>query len=129
MRTLLIIASLALASCASGTSLVTGQSRAPIPAEQVRIYLEPPASYEVVGAVSAVSRLGINAQANLDNAIADVRERAAAMGANGVLLDYQGVPVGGSGAVATTSGGVTSIIPTGDGGDREVRGRAIFVSE
>jgi hypothetical protein len=108
--------------------LVTGVARATVPSDQVRVYLEPPAQFETIGSVASTSALGVNAQANLNDAIADVRERAGAMGANGVLIDYQGVPGGAPAYVGVGNGsGGMSILPVGDGGDREVRARAIFV--
>jgi len=80
MRFAIAAASL-LAACATGTTLVTGQARAPTSPAAVAVYLQDPAQpYEVIGAVASTSVLGVNAQANLDRAMADVKARAASMG-------------------------------------------------
>jgi hypothetical protein len=49
----LVLVVLTLAACASGSAIVTGKTRAPIPPEQVRLYLEPPSDFEVIAVVSA----------------------------------------------------------------------------
>lgn len=122
-----LVCALLLAGCASGTTLVTGTERAPTSPESVQVYLEAPANYEVLGSVQSTSRLGASAQSNLDRAVADVKARAAAIGANGVLIDYQGAPGGASPLVGVNTGGVQTLAPVSDGSDREVRARAILV--
>lgn len=125
MRALLL--ALLLAGCATGETLVTGTAREAVAPESVQIYLEAPPQYEVIGAVSASSSLGVSGQQNLDRAIAEVRQRAASMGANGVIIDYMGAPGGASPMAGVNTGGVVTLIPTRDAGDREVRARAVFV--
>lgn len=89
-------------ACATGTTLVTGQARAPVAPEAVQVYMEAPPAFETIGAVSEVSALGVNAQQNLNRAMADVKARAAALGANGVVIDYIGAPGGALVAMAAT---------------------------
>ena len=60
---LLMFATLALVACASGSAIVTGTKRAPITAELVKLYLEPPSNFEVIGLVSASSDAGMSEQA------------------------------------------------------------------
>jgi hypothetical protein len=57
---LLAPAVLTIAACATatGSAIVTGNIRAPVAPEQVRIYLEPPAAFEVIGLVNASSDVG-----------------------------------------------------------------------
>jgi hypothetical protein len=45
------LAMLALAACASGSAIVTGNPRNPVAPELVKLYLEPPAAFEVIGLV------------------------------------------------------------------------------
>ncbi len=126
MRAVLLAVCVALAGCATGTTLVTGQARAPTDPASVTVYLqEPTTPYEVVGAVASTSVLGVNAQANLDRAMTDIKARAASMGATAVIIDYMGTPGGASPVVGAVSGNTVTMIPLSDGGDREVRGRAI----
>ncbi len=77
----LIIVLGALVGCAEGPPFVTGKTRAEIPVETVTLYLQPPPSYETVGLVSATP-----GQQDMGIVAAELRSRAAKMGANGVLL-------------------------------------------
>lgn len=110
-----------LVACASGTALVTGTARAPVAPEQVRLYLDPPTEFEVIGIVSASSDAGWTEQGSLDYAISELKKQAGKLGANGVLVMSTG---------ETTSGFVTyksgiSIPVTA----KTVQGRAIYVGE
>jgi hypothetical protein len=119
---LLTFAMLVIAACASGSAIVTGNTRAPIALEQVRIYLEPPADFEVIGLVSASSDAGWTEQGSVDYAIEELKKQAAKLGANGVLLVSSGdkttTVVGGYGTGFVYAVPVTA---------KTVQGRAIFV--
>lgn len=121
---LLALAVLTLGACASGSALVTGNARAPVAPQQVKIYLEPPAAFEVIGLVNASSDAGWTEQGSLDYAIEELKNQAAKLGANGVLL--------------VSSGDRTTTIVGGQGTDylyavpvtaKTLQGRAIFVKE
>lgn len=77
---------LATAACASGSAIVTGTKRTAIAPDQVTLFLEPPAEFEVVALVSASSDAGWTAQGSLDYAVAELKKQAAKLGANGVLI-------------------------------------------
>ena len=79
-----------LASCASGTALVTGTPRDPITPDMVKIYLNAPSSYEVIAIVKAESDAGWTAQGSQDYAVEELKKQAAKVGANGVLLGATG---------------------------------------
>jgi hypothetical protein len=81
---------LTVGACASGSAIVTGTTRAPISLEQVKIYLEPPADFEVIGLVNASSDSGWTEQGSQDYAIKELKKQAAKLGANGVLLIASG---------------------------------------
>ncbi len=81
---LIIIAT--LTSCASGTAVVTGTKRGAISPDQVRLYSNAPPSYETVAAITASSNMGWTAQGSQDYAIEELKEQAAELGANGILL-------------------------------------------
>ena len=112
----------ALAACASGSAIVTGNTRAAIPSEQVKLYLEPPAEFEVIGLVSASSDSGWTEQGSVDYAVEELKNQAAKLGANGVLLVSSGdkttTIVGGYGT------GLLYAIPVTA---KTVQGKAIFV--
>lgn len=120
---LLAPAVLAIAACATGSAIVTGKTRAPIAPEHVRIYLESPASFEVIGLVNASSDAGWTEQGSVDYAIEELKKQAAKLGANGVLLVSSGdrtrTIVGGQGT------GYLYAIPVTA---KTVQGRAIFVN-
>ena len=83
----LIIVLGALVGCASGSSIVTGKTRAEIPVECVTNYLQPPPSYETVGLIEAFSTDDSAPMASvLSAAVPALKRRAAKMGANGILL-------------------------------------------
>ncbi len=121
---LLALALLALGACASGSAIVTGNTRVPVALVQVKIYLEPPAAFEVIGLVSASSDAGWTEQGSVNYAIEELKKQAAKLGANGVLLVSAGekttTVVGGYGT------GYYYAIPVTA---KTVQGRAIFVKE
>jgi hypothetical protein len=64
----------------------------------VRVYLHPPARYEEVAIVDASSResLAFTDQQKMDRVIERLKEEAAGLGANGILLEGVGDQVAGS---------------------------------
>jgi hypothetical protein len=97
-----------LAACATGSAIVTGTKRPPLNPGQVKLYAEPPAKYEAIGVVSAASGSGFTAQGSEDYAVQELKNQAAKLGANGVLLE------------ATSYVGAVG---------QRVTGKAIFVTE
>lgn len=111
---------LILTGCASasGTYLITGTQREAIGAESVVIYTEFPAQYETIGIVMASSDAGWTEQDSLNYAVAELKNQAAKIGANGVVIENMG---------ETSSGGmiVSGIyVPISA---QNVSGKAIYV--
>lgn len=102
---LLSVAVLALAACASGGPLVTGTPRPAIDPSQVRFYYDKPAGAEEIAVIDANSGAFTYGNQNKTNAVMQkLREQAAQLGANGVI--YRGaVPAGGGGGVSVGAGG------------------------
>jgi hypothetical protein len=121
---LLAPAVLAIAACASasGSALVTGNARAPVAPEQVKIYLDPPAAFDVIGLVTASSGSGWTEQGSMDYAIEELKTQAAKLGANGVLLMSSGEKT--TGIVGGQSTGYFFAVPSTA---KTLQGRAIFV--
>lgn len=121
---IIALITLSLVACASGSAIVTGTKRAPLDPSQVKLYLDPPAKYEVVALVSASSDAGWTEQGSVDYAVQELKNQAAKLGANGVLLEATGestsTVVGGYG-----TGYIYAIPVTA----KTVKGKAIFVSE
>ncbi len=119
--TLVIIACI-LISCASGTAIVTGTTRTAINPEKVKLYLEPPTKYEVIALVKASSDAGWTAQGSQDYAVQELKNQAAKLGANGVLLGGTGVKT--SAMVGGYDTAATYVIPVES---EIVSGQAIYV--
>jgi uncharacterized protein YbjQ (UPF0145 family) len=52
----------------------------------VKLYPEPPSDFELIAIISASSDAGLTEQASVDYAMAELKNQAAKLGANGVLL-------------------------------------------
>jgi hypothetical protein len=87
LKLIALVCSIFLAGCAS-SSIVGGNTRPPISPDAVRIYLDPPARYEKIALVDAGSRnsWAISDQGKTNKVIARMKEAAAGLGANGVLI-------------------------------------------
>ncbi len=89
----------ALTGCAASHVALVGRARAPTSPDQVRIYLQPPdGRYEQIANLSASSRgsFAITATAKMDKVIERLKEEAAKVGANGILLHGVGDQAAGS---------------------------------
>jgi len=116
--TLLII----LLGCASGSHIITGKVRPAIKKSEVKLYLEAPKEYEIIGIVEASSEVEFSSQAAQDRAIAELKSQAAKIGANGVIIS----------ATGNKSGGVAGFYSNGvyyaaSSEMKTARGKAIFV--
>ena len=127
-----------LLGCSTSSHVMIGNARPPISPESVRIYVQPPEKYEEIAALDATSQgsLAITSQQNMDKAMARLKEEAAKLGANGVLL--QGVQDQQSGSIGTGVGsssyGPGSSTGVGVGGsfgiyNKAAHGIAIFVPQ
>lgn len=122
-----------------GNAIVTGSVRPPIPPEQVRLYRTPPAKYEEIAIVGASAGHDFLKNSSLMNsAIQRLKEEAAKVGANGVLLtemkERDAPAVTTTYGTATATGGGATVVASGTGigvnrGDSytRLRGLAIYV--
>ena len=111
-----IVAVMALAGCASSHVLV-GTPRPPISPDQVTIYTSPPqVHYEQIAILSTSSRgsMTVTAQGKTDKVVQRLKEEAAKLGANGVLL--QNIEDRQSGSVGIGVGGGSGNVGVGSGG-------------
>ena len=100
-----------LVGCASGSALVTGQTRPAIEDfNTVTILSEMPEGAEQIAVVKASSDAGMTQQGSLDYAVEELKKQAAKVGANAVVLTGRdtssqvvGVPVYGGGTIVSSS--------------------------
>lgn len=90
MRAITLLLVVLLSGCATGSMVVTGKTRTPIAPEAVRVYTTAPDGHEVVAIVEASSEIGLTRQGATDRAIQYLKEKAASVGANGIVLQGMG---------------------------------------
>jgi uncharacterized protein YbjQ (UPF0145 family) len=128
---------LSLAACASpNTVIVTGPAHPPISPADVKIYSHPPPVFEEVAMLNAShsSMFTTGGQQTVDKVIADLKDQAAKLGANGVILEgFSDSQTGSLGTgVGSSSASSNSAVGVGVGGSLGIfkktgHGRAIFV--
>jgi hypothetical protein len=108
IRTAIIVATAALVSACASSHVIVGKVRPPILPDQVKIYLSPPKAYEQVAIIDASSRSSwaLTDQQKMNKAIERLKQEAASLGANGILL--QGVGDQSAGSVGTGFGTATA---------------------
>lgn len=86
-RVLLALVVIAIGGCAS-SHVIVGKVRPEISIDQVRVYLTPPAKYEEIALLEASSKnsFAITDQGKTNKAINRMKQEAAKLGANGLLL-------------------------------------------
>jgi hypothetical protein len=138
IRSMLIAGMLvfALAACAPSSHIVVGTVRPAISPSEVKIYLQPPPSFEEVAVLnaSADSMFGAGGQATVDKVIERLKEEAAKLGANGIILEGMSEQQTGSlgGGSGSTSFSGNSAVGVGLGGSLGIfkktgQARAIFI--
>jgi hypothetical protein len=87
MKSFLPFLALAFASCTS-THVMIGTARPATDAAAVRIYHTPPAKYEEIALIQSdnTGTSGFTQQGRVNSAMKRLRENAAKLGANGVIL-------------------------------------------
>jgi uncharacterized protein YbjQ (UPF0145 family) len=111
-----------LISCATGSTIITGEVRPEIDPIEVKIYLEPPSQFEIIGLIEVSGNVEFSRQSAQDRVVNELKTRAAKIGANGVLLLDTGVST-------TTSTGIYSngFFYSSKSDTLTAQGRAIYV--
>ncbi len=126
-----------IGACASthGTIVLVGEIRQATNPGGIKLYTKPPAEYEEIALISADSAHDFMGKEKLLNkAMAQLKEEAAKVGANGILLEGFGdFYIGKSGAVGVPNAtGSTTVLGTPAMNTRmgkKAIGMAIFVTE
>jgi hypothetical protein len=126
-----------LAGCATSGQILTGTPRAPIAANEVRVYTQAPPSFEEIAVLEA-SRPSVSSAGGeraIQKMIVSMKNQAALLGANGLLLedfsDAQDFSLGTSlGSDSYTHNGSISVGAGGSLGvvQKTAKGRAVFVA-
>lgn len=93
-----------LAGCATATVIPVGNTRPPVDPAQVRLYVSPPPHYEVLGLINGNSNYEGTSQSGIADMVRKIKEQAAKIGANGVLLGKMAEQYLGSSGGATYMG-------------------------
>lgn len=122
---------LLIIGCASGTHIITGETHPGIKPSDVRLYQVPPPKFEIVGIVN--SRTPGRLQRDMDTAVNELKNQAAAIGANGIILgevNPGSVSVGFGSGSGFGSGGSTFFGSGVSSSSRGIQlsGQAIFVA-
>lgn len=83
---MLSLTALFVGGCISGSGVVTGATRAPVPPYQVVVYTDAPTGAETIGLVTANSTASLSWDKAKVQCIEKLREKAGAMGANGIVI-------------------------------------------
>jgi hypothetical protein len=125
-----------IAACATDSVVMTGSPRPAISPADVKIYSQPPAVFEEIAILntSKNSAFTTGGQKTVDKVIAGLREQAAKVGANGVILEgFSDRQTGSLGSgVGSSSVSSNSAVGVGVGGSLGIykktgHGVAIFV--
>ncbi len=105
---LIIVSMLMLSGCTSSSHVLLGATRPALSIGQVIIYSKPPANYEKIAILHSSSRNSwrFSEQGKMDQALLRLKEEAAALGANGILIEATGDEH--SGYISTGSGNYSS---------------------
>lgn len=78
--------------CSATSHVIVGKTRAPITPAEVRLYSKPPANYEDIAIVDSSSKnsWAVTDQGKIDVAIQRLKEEAASLDANGILINVTG---------------------------------------
>ena len=116
--TILSLIGILVSGCATGTVVITGKVREPIPFESVKILQQYPPNYESIAIVNSKSEEGVfTNQRMVDLAIEALKKQAAKVGANAVVLKTHG---------QQSAGTVGNVISTGGGGGVFAGGNVMY---
>jgi len=122
MKNIYLVTALLLAGCASGSSTVVGEVRKAIDPSQVMQYFQLPDKYELIGIVTTPRDAGMTEQGAVDHAVEELKNEAAKLGANGIVI----VSTGEQDSTELTGNGTdytyTVTVPA-----KSVIGKAIYV--
>lgn len=131
---IIIVGAVFLSACTS-SHIIVGKTRPPSRPEDIKVYLDPPKKYEQIALVDADSNASFkfSAQGKVNAALERMKQEAAKLGANGILLrgvgEKGGVTVGSAyGSAYGNAFSGTGVGVSGGGLIKSVSGLAIWVT-
>ena len=122
-----------IVGCTPSSHIVVGQTREPISPDKVKLYTKPPENYEEIAIVDASSHTSwaVTDQGKIEKAIERLKEEAASLGANGVLIGVSGTGDLSTGSVGVATGGYgnTAYGVSSNAMHKTAKGMAIYVHE
>jgi hypothetical protein len=94
----MLLATCVVCGCATTHTIIVGQPRPPISPEAVRVYQVPPRHFERIAIINSSAGMSwiFPDRPSMEEGISRLREEAASLGANGILLEsVYDVPAGG----------------------------------
>ncbi len=113
---LAVVAAIACAACSTTGRVVTGNVRPATSPEAVKVYSKPPAHYEEIAQVQANSSQSWGAfsmQHRVNVVLERLKEEAAKVGANGIILGEATEDAGGGSALRTGNATAIYVPPEG----------------
>lgn len=98
-KLLLCLSLLLLAGCVSTQSIVTGTRRTPVEASAVKVYSSAPEGAEEIALLNVTA--GGTGQYGIDLAVSELKKKAGAVGANGVVILATGTETHAAGGIGT----------------------------
>jgi hypothetical protein len=128
VKHLLLAVSILLTACTSSDAIMTGDARAKTSPESVRVYLRHPERFESIALITATSNKTPSRNANKARALSELKEKAAELGANGLVLTQAD---GGESVCTVTmvpaGTSAVGVMTPGKGPMVEMQAEAIFV--
>ncbi len=120
---LTILVLVLISGCSSSSHILIGTPRAPIDPSQVKLYTSPPPGSEDI-AILTVESAGWTSQGEKDRAVAELKQEAALLGANGVVLTGMGTE---SAGMVGNANPQTGAFMAGQSSYTTMRANAVYV--
>ena len=128
---LAIVAMALLVGCTTSSHIMIGATRTPVDPSTVKLYVEPPVTFETIAIIDVETDAGWDKQGSTDIVVERMKDEAAALGANGIILSYSTTEDAARPSLIPiiSSGDGVSIVTGHDGPNARIAGQAIYVPE
>ncbi len=130
LLTTVAIIAFTLAGCTNSSAVMTGDAREPVAASEVKVYLRPPAEFDSIAFVTASSNAALSRGGSREKVVEELKEKAGALGANGIILNTNESNPGPKSATyipGSTPGAPGFVVGGGNNITVEMQAEAVFV--